>query len=193
MSAQLPDQTKYTGFIPKDLYNDFLKNKALYDQRGAAYPTHYYQYYGIPYKVWYGDPFTLIDYVDSATARYDPAIGLPGVTAPIVVANLEPPSPDMVIPGFGIPDPRKIEPIIPGIPGSTIDNTKGLTTITPQPYTPTPISINTGGPDLGSGQDTGGFGISPAALAWAALGTAIAYGYTHVRRRSKARAARGRK
>lgn len=105
MTAQLPDQTKFTGFIPKDLYNSFLSAKGSYDRLGRTYPYFYYQYYGIPYKVWYGDPFTLIDYVDTATAVYDPTVGIPGISpdVEIVVGDITPPSPDMIIPGFGIP------------------------------------------------------------------------------------------
>lgn len=160
MNAQLPDQSAYTGFIPKDLYNSFVKNKALYDQQGKSYPYHYYQYYGIPYKVYYGDPYTLIDYVDVSTPVYNPVVGIPGLPpgVTIVVGDTTPPSPDMILPGMGVPDPNKKAP---------------------QPVTPTPTPVTTTTPATG----TGGFGGNAAAWAWVGMITAIAYGFAHIRRR----------
>ena len=169
MGAQLPDQSVYTGFIPKDLYNQFLGNKALYDQQGKSYPYHYYQYYGIPYKVSYGDPYTLIDYVDVSTPVYNPVVGVPGVPpgVTIVVAPpvITPPSFDMTLPGMGVPDPNKVpQPVI----------------TTPTPVTVT-VPITTPGTDTGSG--TGGFGGNAAAWAWIGMIVAIGYGFSNIRRR----------
>ena len=166
MSAQLPDQSVYTGFIPKDLYNQFVGNKALYDQQGKAYPYHYYQYYGISYKVSYGDPYTLIDYVDVSTPIYTPGTTIPGVPPGVTIVAppvITPPSIDMTLPGMGIPDSGKVA--------------------VPQPVKPTPILVNVPVTTPGTGTGTGGFGGNAAAWAWIGMIVAIGYGFSHIRRR----------
>ena len=68
----MSDLESMTGYIPTDLYNDFLKNKDLYDKLGKPYPVHYVDFGGIAYQVSYGDPYTIIGYFDNTNAPVDP-------------------------------------------------------------------------------------------------------------------------
>ena len=63
------------GYIPKDLYDNFIANKALYDKAGKPYPMHYISIAGINYQIAYTDPYTIIGYSDNQNNQVEtPAI-----------------------------------------------------------------------------------------------------------------------
>lgn len=170
MALQLPDQSRYTGFIPKDMYDSYVANQAAY--AGKPTPYHYYQYYGIPYKVSYANPYQLIDYVDTATALPIPGMtlpGAPGVTI-IVPSVITPPSPNMQLPGQGIPDPAKI--------------------ITPQPVITTPTPVTSYTPVSNREASAGGTSGFGSVQAWAMAGIALAMAATWGATRKRKRKAR---
>jgi len=175
MAVILPDQSVYTGFIPKDLYEPYLKAYQAGLYAGKPIPYHYYQYYGIPYKVSYANPYQLIDYVDKATALPIPGQPIPGVPidVPIVIPpNIKPPAPGMDLPGQGIPQP--VSPIT-------------IIGVVPPTYTPSPINPNPP-PTTTPTPGTDGFGSVQAwAMAGIALAMAVTWGASH-RRKSKKRA-----
>lgn len=56
----LPDQTIYTGYVPKDLYGQYKTNEAIYKSLGKPAPDHFFFDQGSQYKVNYNAPYSPI-------------------------------------------------------------------------------------------------------------------------------------
>ena len=80
----------YVGYIPTDVYNDFISNKDLYDKFGKPYPYWMLVIGGVSYKVNFTDPYTIIGYYGPDLKT---PISPPATPDPVPPANQETPSP----------------------------------------------------------------------------------------------------
>ena len=140
------------GYIPKDLYDNFIANKALYDKAGKPYPMHYISIAGINYQIAYTDPYTIIGYSDNQNNQVEtPAI----VPTPAQIGQVF----DGIIPASDIVPPV-LTPIVypssqpaatPGVPYSpsnpyivpAISTVSPATSLTVSPATSTVLPAST--------------------------------------------------
>lgn len=63
-----PNGADYYGYIPADLYWNFLQAKAQYIAQNKPFPTHYVVIAGIQYQVPYNDPFAILAFYGETPA-----------------------------------------------------------------------------------------------------------------------------
>jgi len=88
----LPDQIRFFGYVPRDLYETFAVNRQLYIQYGKPVPFHTFWWDGNQYQTSYDDPYSAaLIYVGTETSQIEEAGGfVSGTGAQAVVTFPQP-------------------------------------------------------------------------------------------------------